>query len=107
MLQRLAPRLVIIGDLLEALTHRVLALRFDRDRRVAEIVEQRVHLVLEQRQPMFHAGMAAALADGLVERIVALGRAEFRDIAHPEPADGLGDQLEFRDRHQIERAHVE
>ena len=27
------------------------------------------------------------------------------DIAHPETADGFGDQLKFRDRHQIERAH--
>ncbi len=82
-------------------------MRLDRDRRVAEIVEQRIHPLLEQRQPMFHAGMAASLADGLIEHIVAFGRAELRDIAHPEPTDGLGDELEFRDRHQIERAHVE
>ena len=51
--------------------------------------------------------MAAAFADGLVQRIVALGRAELGDIAHAEAADGVGDELEFRDRHQVERAHVE
>ena len=51
--------------------------------------------------------MAAAFADRLVERIVALRRAEGCDIAHAKAPDGLGDQLEFRDRHQIERAHVE
>ena len=107
MLQRLAPRLVIIGDLLEALARGVLALRLDRDRRVVEIVEQRIHPLLEQRQPVFHAGMAAAFADRLVQQIVALRRAEGCDIAHPEAADGLGHQLKFRDRHQIERAHVE
>ena len=56
---------------------------------------------------MLHAGMAAALADGLVERIVPLGRTERRDIAHPEPADGLGDELKFRDRNEVKRAHVE
>ncbi len=37
-----------------------------------EIVEQRVELFVEQRQPVLHAGMAAAFADRLVERIVAL-----------------------------------
>ena len=56
---------------------------------------------------MLHAGMAAALADGFIEQIVALRRAEGRDIAHAKAADGFGDELEFRDRNQIERAHVE
>mgnify|MGYP003694215197 CR=1 FL=1 len=51
--------------------------------------------------------MTAALADGFIEQIVALRRAEGRDIAHAKAADGLGDQLKFRDRNQIERAHVE
>ncbi|HEY6352968.1 MAG TPA: hypothetical protein VIY30_00635, partial [Burkholderiaceae bacterium] len=59
MLHRLAPRFVIVGDLLEALARGVLALRFDRNRRVAEIIEQRIHPLLEQRQPVLHAGMAA------------------------------------------------
>ena len=107
MFQRLAPRLVIIGDLLEALAGGILALRLDRNRRAVEIVEQRVHPLLEQRQPMLHAGMAAAFADGFIEQVVALRRAEGRDIAHAKAADGFGDELELRDRHQIERAHVE
>ncbi len=107
MLQRLAPRVVVIGDLLETLARGVLALRLDRDRRVIEIVEQGIHPLLKQRQPMLHAGMAAAFADRLIQRIVALRRAEGCDIAHAKAADGLGDQLEFRDRNQIERAHVE
>ena len=107
MFQRVASRLVIVRDLLEALARGVLALRLDRNRRVAEIVEQRVHPLLEQRQPVLHAGIAAAFADGLIQRIVGSGRAELRGIGHAEAADGLGDQLEFRDRHQIERAHVE
>ena len=107
MFQRLAPRLVIIRDLLEALAGGVFALRLDRNRRAVEIVEQRVHPLLEQRQPMLHAGMAAAFADGFIEQIVALRRAEGRDIAHAKAADGFGDELKFRDRNQIERAHVE
>ena len=107
MLQRLAPRVVIIGDLLETLARGVLALRLDRHRRAVEIIEQRVHPLLKQRQPVLHAGMAAAFADRLIQRIVALGRAEGRDIAHAETADGFGHQLEFRNRNQIERAHVQ
>ncbi len=107
MFHRFAPGIVIIRDLLEAFEGCVLALRLDHDRRIAEIIEQRIHPLLEQRQPVFHAGIAAALADGLVKLVVALRRAEFRDIAHPETPDGLGDQLEFRHRHQIEGAHVE
>jgi hypothetical protein len=51
--------------------------------------------------------MAAAFADGFVQRIVALGGAEGRDISHPKAPDGLGDQLKFRDRNQIERTHVQ
>ncbi len=107
MLHRLAPRLVVIGDLPEAFARGVLALRLDRNRRVAEVIEQRVHPLVKQRQPMLHAGMAAAFADRLVQGIVTLRRAERCDITHPEAADGFGDQLKFRDRHQIERAHVE
>ncbi len=107
MLHRLATRFVVIGDLLEALACGVLALRLDGDRRVAEIIEQRVHPLLEQRQPMLHAGMAAAFGDGFIELVVGAGRAELGDIAHAEATDGLGDELKLRDRHQVERAHVE
>ncbi len=107
MLQRLAPGIVIIRDLPEALARGVLALRLDRYRRVRQVVEQSIHPLGEQRQPMLHAGMTAAFADGLIQQIVALRRAEGGDIAHPEAANGLGNQLEFRNRNQIERTHVQ
>ena len=58
---------------------------------------------MEQRQPVLHAGMAAAFADRLVERVVG-GGAERLHIAGAEAADGLAGELKFRDRHQIERA---
>ena len=107
MFQRLPPRFVVIRNLLEALAGRVLTLRFDRDRGAVEIVEQRVHPLLEQRQPMLHAGMAAAFADGLIEQVIAFRRTEGCDIAHAKAADGFGDELKLRDRNQVERAHVE
>ena len=50
--------------------------------------------------------MAAALAHGLVQHVVGLGRAERRDIAGAEFADRVGGELEFGDRHEIERAHL-
>ncbi len=53
---------------------------------------------------MLHADMAAALADVLIERIAAQIRAELREIALPEPADGLAGELEFAHRHEIEPA---
>src|SRR5579872_165038 len=107
MLERLAPGVIIIRYLLETLGGRVLALRFDRDRRFTKVIEQRVHALVKQWQPMLHAGMAAAFADSLIKLIVAFGRAKGRDIAHPEAANGFGRELKFRNRNQIERAHVE
>src|SRR6516225_138587 len=55
---------------------------------------------------MFHAGMAAAFADRLVERVVRSSGAEFGDIAGAELADGVTGELEFGDRHEIERAQL-
>ena len=107
MLKGLAPRFVIVRYLLETLARGVLALRLDRNGGAVEIIEQRIHALLEQREPVLHPGMAAALADGFIKLIAALRRAEGGDIAHPEAADGLRGQLEFRDRNQVERTHVE
>ena len=107
MVERLSPRLVTIGDLLESLARGVLALRLDRDRCSAEIFEQRIHPLLKQRQPMLHPGMTAALAHRLVHGIVALRRAEGCHIPHAKAPDSLGNELELRNRDQIERAHVE
>ncbi len=106
-LHRLAPCVVIIRDLLEALARGILTLRLDHNRCVAEIVKQRVHLLLEQGQPMFHAGMPSPLRHRLVKLVVGRRRTELGHIAHAEAADGLGDELELRDRDQVERAHVE
>jgi len=48
----------------------------------------------------------AAFAHRFVQGIVAL-RAPKAATTPSEPPDGLGHQLKFRDRNQIERAHVE
>ena len=100
--QRLAPGLVIIGDCGEALARGVLGERLHRQCGARQIIEQRLHLVVEQRQPMLHAGIAPSAAHRLVQQIVGRGGAEFLHIAGAEAADGFGDELEFGDRHQVE-----
>ncbi len=82
----LGARLVVIGDLGEALLGGVLGQRLDHDRGAGEIIEQRVEVVMEQRQPMLHAGIAAAFAHRLVEQVVGLGRTEGLHIAGAERA---------------------
>jgi hypothetical protein len=78
--------------------------RLQHHRRLRHVIEQRVEVVVEERQPVFHAGMPAAFAHGVVERIVRRGGAEGFHITAAEALDGLGGQLEFRHRHQVKRA---
>ena len=61
---------------------------------------------MEQRQPVLHAGGAAAFADRLVEHVVGRGGAEGRDIAGAEQPDGVGGELELGHRHEVERAQL-
>ena len=49
--------------------------------------------------------MAAAFAHRLVERIARRG-AERLDVTLAEAADGFAGELEFRDRHEVERAQI-
>ena len=66
------------------------------------IVEQRVEFLVEQRQPVLHAGEALALADRGIERIRAQRRAEALDVIAAEPADRLLAQRDLGDRRQLE-----
>ena len=99
-------RLVIIRDLRQPLASRVVDLRVEQQRRVAEIIEQRVEFVVEQRQPMFGAGMAAALADRFVKRVAARLAAKARRIGLAEAAHRLADELQLAHRHEVERAQL-
>ena len=105
--KRLTTRSVIVLDLREPFVGRILGERLDDDRRSRDVVEQRIELVVKQRQPMLHAGVPSAFAHRLVKHVVAIGRAEQRDIALAEPADGLGGELQLADRDEIEGAHLE
>ena len=106
LIHRVLARLVIVGNLREPLMGGFFGQRLDGERRAFEIIERRLHLFVEELQPMLDAARAAALANRLVERVVGRGRAEGGDIAGAEQADGVGGELEFRHRHEIERAQL-
>ena len=97
---------IIIRDQREARVGGLLGARVEHDGRLRDIVEHRVQPLVEQRQPMFEADRAAALAHRLVERIAASRRAEFGGVALAKAADRLGGELRFAHRHEIERAEL-
>ena len=68
-----AARGIVVGDERDALVRRLLAARVEHERRIADIVEDRVQLVVEERQPMFDADGAAAFADRVVEVVAGGG----------------------------------
>ena len=97
---------IIIGDERNALMGRVVGATVEHERRIAEIVKDRIELVVQQRQPMFDADGAAAFADRCIE-IVARGRcAELGRVALAEALDQFGCQTRFAHRHEIERAQL-
>ncbi len=96
-------RLEIIGDLRETLVGGLLGERLDRNRTSFDVVEQGFEPFVKQRQPMLHAGMAAAFAHRLVKYVVRAGGAKSRDVAGAKQADRLRGELKLRHRHQVER----
>jgi len=66
---RAFARVVIILDQRKTFAGGVLDERVEDERRRPSIVEQRVELLVEQRQPMFEAWMAAAFADRLIKPV--------------------------------------
>src|SRR4029077_20558776 len=81
---------------------RVLGEMLQCDGRPRQKIEQRLEPIVKQRQPMLHAGVAAAFADRFIEKVVRRRGAEFSDIARAKTADGLSDELKLRNRHKIE-----
>ncbi len=89
-LQRLDPRLVMVGDLLEPLGARIVIERIEGDDGVGEIIEQRFEPLMEQRQPMLHALMLAPGRNQLIELVVGARRTEQLDITRAEAAAHIG-----------------
>ena len=75
----------------------------EHERRVGQIVEQRVEPLVVERQPVLHAGEAPAFAHRRIERIVARRRAERLDVVAAEAADRLRRQRHLAHRLQGQR----
>ena len=83
-----SARCKVFGDGLEPLCHRRIDLLVDGDQGVlGEIVEQRRHRRLEERQPVFHPTKTAPGADRLVKGII-LCRPELLPVPGTKPRDG-------------------
>ena len=65
-LQRLCSRIVVIRNLLKPVLTRIVGQRIECDNGARQIVEQRVELLVEQRQPVLHALMLLPRRYGFV-----------------------------------------
>jgi hypothetical protein len=59
-------------------------------RRIRQAIEQRGQVLVEERQPVLHAGETLLAGDRGIKRIVARRRTESGEIALPEPRDVSG-----------------
>ena len=107
LLQRTAglalARLVVVEDQRVALGQCLVRQMVEHHRHVRQIVEDRVQPLVEEGQPVLHAGEAPAFADGRIERVVARGRAERLDIGAAEAADGFRRQRHLAHGLQCQR----
>lgn len=71
-----------------------------------QVVEDRIELFIEKRQPVLHAGIPPAFGDGDIQGVVAGGSAEGRQVIGTEAADRIRRQRHFAHRIEIERAHL-
>ena len=95
-----------VGDLGDALGGRLFGAGVEHEGRVADIVEQRVEAVVEERQPVLEADRAPAFADCGVEGIVRRGRAELLGVELAEATDRVGREPRLAHRHEVEGAEL-
>jgi len=96
------PRAIEIGDRLESVGAGLLGLMIERQRRAGQVIEQRFQGLIIERQPVLHAGIAAAGADRFVERVVAAARSELLAIARSEAMDRCVVEQYLADRSQVQ-----
>ena len=97
---------VIVGDQLVARREGLGRLVVRRHQGAGTVVEQRLHVIVEQRQPVLDADMALAGRDRLVEQVLARDVAEQLAIAAAETLDALRRQQHFADRQQYDLVAV-
>ena len=105
LLERGKPRVVVLGNLLKAARHRLFGEVIEAHGHARQIVEQRLQVVVEQRQPVLLARVALPRADGLVERIVAGRAAKQLHVAAAEELLRLLAECDLAHRQQRELLH--
>ena len=90
----------MVGDHLKTRGQHLISLVIQADRGAGQIVQQGVHAIMEQRHPVLHARMAAAVGDGQINRIGSRILAEQVPPAGAEAGDAVFAQRHFRNRPQ-------
>ena len=98
-------RLIVVADQGEPLAHGFVGQMIEADGRLRRVVEQGFEALVEQRQPVLHAGIALPGAHGFIERIGAGRRAELLDVAAAEQLLAGLAQRHLADRHQGQALH--
>ena len=101
--ERFLARAVVVIDLGKPFPRSILDQRLEHDGYVRQIVEQRVELLCEQRQPVLHPGMAAAFAHRLKQWVALCAPAKFGSVAHAKSAPRFVVELDFARWDKIER----
>ena len=88
----------MVNDHSMALGQRLMHQMVENHRHIARMVEDGIKLVVEKRQPMFHARKATTFTDRLIKRVIALRRTEHRDVILAETADHVRRKRDFAHR---------
>ena len=102
LLARFHAGIVIFLDLLEARTGRIVRQMIEHDGRRAHRVGHGLKAFVEQRQPVFDAGISVAGLDRLIERVLTDHAAELRRIGRAEPCNGCLVQQNLAGRHKVD-----
>ena len=94
----------MVANLLDALLCRLTGQVVGDQAEAFQIVEGRFELLVEERQPVLHAGVAAAFADRLVKGVITSGSAEEREIVAAKAADRVLGQHHLAHGVEFERA---
>ena len=90
----------MVGDHLQPRGQHLVRLVIQADRGARQIVEQRLHPFVEQRHPVLHARMSAAVRDRQIDRILGRRLAEDVPPARAEAGDRIRVERHFGHRPQ-------
>ena len=99
---RVGARVEKIRDGLEAVVARFRRVMVEQDRPLRQIVEQRLQPIVEERQPVLDAGIAAPGRDRLVERVLPTHGSERAPVGGAEAGDRLWVEQHLADRDEVD-----